>query len=241
MIAGAIPCHESNFNRGRGAEIRFLVLHYTGNNGDTAKGNCVYFSGGKRGASAHFFVDEYYIYQSVKEEDTAWHCGTTSGYKHPACRNKNSIGIELCSRVDAAGNYYIKAETVANAVRLAKHLMAKYSIPVGRILRHYDITGKRCPAPWVNDEMQWRAFLGALEGEEDMTEAQVKALINKMLAETDAAVAAANGKTATWAAEAWNAAKVGGILDGTRPGAPLTRQEAAVVLYRLGLLGEGKK
>lgn len=39
-----------------------------------------------------------------------------------------------------------------------------------------------------------------------------------------------------WAAEEWEAAKKAGILDGTRPHAPLTRQEAAVILERLGLL-----
>lgn len=39
-----------------------------------------------------------------------------------------------------------------------------------------------------------------------------------------------------WASEEWEAAKKAGILDGTRPHAPLTRQEAAVILERLGLL-----
>ena len=36
--------------------------------------------------------------------------------------------------------------------------------------------------------------------------------------------------------EAWRAAKEAGILDGTRPEDPVTRQELAVVLARLGLL-----
>lgn len=39
-----------------------------------------------------------------------------------------------------------------------------------------------------------------------------------------------------WAVEAWEAAKKAGVLDGTRPHDPLTRQEAAVSLERLGLL-----
>ena len=38
-----------------------------------------------------------------------------------------------------------------------------------------------------------------------------------------------------WAEEAWEAAKKAGILDGTRPHDPLTRQELAVVLDKLGL------
>lgn len=41
-----------------------------------------------------------------------------------------------------------------------------------------------------------------------------------------------------WAQEAWAKAAATGIFDGTRPSDPLTRQEAAVVLDRLGLLPE---
>lgn len=40
----------------------------------------------------------------------------------------------------------------------------------------------------------------------------------------------------TWAADAWTLAHYKGILDGTRPRDPVTRQELAVVLERLGLL-----
>lgn len=44
---------------------------------------------------------------------------------------------------------------------------------------------------------------------------------------------------ATWAEEAWEKAKAAGVLDGTRPWEPITRQEMAVVLERLGLLAGG--
>jgi hypothetical protein len=40
-----------------------------------------------------------------------------------------------------------------------------------------------------------------------------------------------------WAAAAWAKAAAAGVLDGTRPRDPLTREEAAVVLDRLKLLG----
>ena len=43
-------------------------------------------------------------------------------------------------------------------------------------------------------------------------------------------------KAAEWADEAWELAYKLGILDGTRPGDPVTRQELGVVLQRLGLL-----
>lgn len=39
-----------------------------------------------------------------------------------------------------------------------------------------------------------------------------------------------------WAAEAWQKAKSNGVMDGTRPADPITRQELAVVLDRLNLI-----
>lgn len=187
MVAGFIQCHQSNHTKGRHQKIQYIVLHYTANDGDTAKGNCNYFSGAERLASAHYFVDEASIRQSVADGDTAWHCGANR-YKHPTCRNDNAIGIEMCSRTDARGEYYIKPETVANAVKLTKMLMAKYGVPASRVLRHYDITGKRCPAPWVNDESQWRAFLAALEGEIEVTKEEAKKVVKDKAGLSDATI-----------------------------------------------------
>lgn len=171
-----IACNTDNYRAGRTQPVRYIVMHYTANNGDTAKNNCDYYHrvGGLQ-ASAHYFVDEHGVMQSVREGDTAWHCGARA-YWHPECRNANSIGIEMCSRKRADGSYYIKPETVANAAALAREIMQRYGIDTGHVLRHYDVTGKRCPMPWVDDPAQWTAFLAMLtpehpneEEEYDMT------------------------------------------------------------------------
>ena len=156
----------SNYSKGRHTTIKYLVLHYTANNGDTALGNCQYFSGANRNASAHYFVDENGVYRSVRDMNVAWHCGSTNGYKHKYCRNTNSIGIEMCSRKDSNGKFYIKEETIANAIELTKFLMEKYDIKVENVIRHYDVTGKICPEPLVRDEKLWLAFKDRLEEEE---------------------------------------------------------------------------
>lgn len=170
-----IACNTDNYRAGRTQPVRYIVMHYTANNGDTARNNCDYYHrvGGLQ-ASAHYFVDEYGVMQSVREGDTAWHCGARA-YWHPECRNGNSIGIEMCSRKRADGSYYILPETVANAAALAREIMQRYGIDTDHVLRHYDVTGKRCPMPWVDDPAQWTAFLAMLtpehqneEEEEDM-------------------------------------------------------------------------
>lgn len=165
-----IACNTDNYRAGRTQPVRYIVMHYTANNGDTARNNCDYYHrvGGLQ-ASAHYFVDEYGAMQSVREDDTAWHCGARA-YWHPECRNSNSIGIEMCSRKRADGSYYIKPETVANAAALAKDIMRRYGIDTDHVLRHYDVTGKRCPMPWVDDPAQWDAFKASLAPEENTVE-----------------------------------------------------------------------
>ena len=66
---------------------------------------------------------------------------------------------------------------------------------------------------------------------EDMTEAEVRTLINTVATE------AAKKTVSGWAAEAFAAATDAGFLDGTQPQAPLTREQFAAVLVRLHFCG----
>ena len=163
-----IECNATNFRRGRnGTAIKYIVVHYTANNGDTAEGNLRYFSSATNlKASAHYFVDEKEVAQSVSDTDTAWHCGGGlqggGGATHyQKCDNSNSIGIELCSRKNAAGNYYFMDKTLENAIEFIKTLMNKYGIDRAHVIRHYDVTGKNCPAPLIAGN-SWSAFLNRL-------------------------------------------------------------------------------
>ena len=168
------PCNPKNYRLHRTKNIKYIVLHFTSNNGDTDEGNGNYFANNDTGdTSAHYFVDEDSVTQSVLDDACAFHCGGKT-YKHPDCRNDNSLGIEMCSDKDADGNYIITAATVENAVELTKNRMDKYGVSIDCVLRHYDVTGKNCPAPWVTDESQWVAFKARLinnemeESEDDM-------------------------------------------------------------------------
>ena len=157
QICGCIQLPE-----GAPGTIKYIVLHYTANDGDTAKGNCNYFQGKNRGASAHYFVDETSVWQSVRDTDTAWSVGgglqSSGGHAfYKICTNSNSISIEMCSK-NREWAYTIPERTVDNAVELTKLLMGKYGIPIDRIIRHYDVNGKICPKPWVEDENQWAQF-----------------------------------------------------------------------------------
>lgn len=159
-------CNAANYKKGRTSPIKYIVIHYTAGNGDTAKNNADYYASAKIEASAHYFVDEgNIIYQSVKDSDTAWSVGGTKVYNHKECRNANSISIELCSRnrngsgkPASDGGWYFKPETVNNALELTRFLMAKYNIPPENVIRHFDVWNKICPAPFVNNPAEWENF-----------------------------------------------------------------------------------
>lgn len=165
-----MPCNPGNYTAKRSSAIRYLVVHYTGAPG-TARNNGAYFaSRGDIGASAHYFVDAQDIVQSVPDSGRAWHCGAAS-YRHPECRNDNSIGVELCCYTNCDGTWYFAPGTVDNAVQLVRSLMAQYNIDIDHVVRHYDVTGKICPEPFVRDASAWAEFkarLTAPETEEDM-------------------------------------------------------------------------
>mgnify|MGYP000547044147 CR=1 FL=1 len=136
-----IPAHSSNYARGRTAPILWIVVHYTANDGDTDTNNAHYFQGAGRGASAHYFVDEDSITQTVRDSDTAWHCGAERGGSYfNGARNANSIGIEMCSDV-VGGRYTITEQTAARTAGLVRSLMDKYNIPLSRVCRHYAAVG----------------------------------------------------------------------------------------------------
>lgn len=178
-IKQGLPCHNSNYSAKRGGNsIKYIVIHYTANNGDTAQNNCKYFNSPNRKASAHYFVGRDGVFQSVQDIHTAWHCGGSS-YKHKYCRNANSIGIEMCSKIDGNGKYYIENSVIDNAIDLTKHLMNKYNIPSSNVIRHYDVTGKACPEPFVRDENLWKNFKSQLEDKAMTNEEKVK--FNKLV------------------------------------------------------------
>ena len=182
-------CNERNYRKGREFAINWICLHFTSGNGDTAQNNADYFAReGGLNASAHYFVDTERIVQSVKDGDTAWHCGRERGDSYyNDCRNANSIGIEMCS-VIRNGVYVIPEATMQNAAKLTRELMAKHHVPVSRVCRHYDVTHKDCPEPWVRNPRLWEKFKTMLTEEvEDMTEQQTRNIVKQEISKAESA------------------------------------------------------
>ncbi len=138
------------------SQIRYLVYHYTGNDGDTAANNATYFQRKIVKASAHYFVDDTTVYLSVPELKIAWSVGgskyanadkTGGGTMYGVITNTNSLSIEMCDTI-RNGVYQASEATLANAAALGRALMEKYGIPIENVYRHFDVTGKHCPSYW---------------------------------------------------------------------------------------------
>ena len=151
-------------------DVRFIVLHYTGNKGDTAKGNATYFkTSNNREAGAHFFVDRSgNTIKSIAMERVAWavggakytDCAKTGGGKlYGKCTNYNSVSIELCDILDKK-----PSEKQIEAIKETIKYIRKYCVNAKYITFHWCVNGKHCPLTMMKPE-QYKPFLKAI-GEE---------------------------------------------------------------------------
>lgn len=132
--------------------VKYIVIHYTGTSA-SAESNCKYFSTGDRQASADFFIDRNGdIYQFNKDMNRyySWHCG--DGHGRNGITNRNSIGIENVS----AGAAFTEKQ-IASLTSVVQTLMKQYSVPADHVVRHYDVSGKLCPAPYI-DSSKWKTL-----------------------------------------------------------------------------------
>lgn len=160
-----IKAHKSCMHGKRNrSSIKYIVIHYTGNKGDTAVGNARYFqkeqNGARNGVGAHFFVGgKGATVKSIPMNQIAWSVGGLysksggAGAYYKKCTNANSVSIELC---DATKGY---TDVQAKAVKKLIKYIKRYCPNAKVIIRHWDVNGKDCPAPMIgkNNKM-WKQF-----------------------------------------------------------------------------------
>ena len=213
--------NSGNYGGSRNAsQIRYLVYHYTGNDGDRAANNAKYFQNNIVKASAHYFVDDTTVWRSVPDLKVAWSVGgskyanadkTGGGTMYGVISNTNSLSIEMCDTI-RNGVYQASEATLANAAALGRTLMEKYGIPIENVYRHFDVTGKHCPSYLVSAQ-KWAEFKKRLE---------VKIMDNTP--------SGAHKEGVEWAI-------ANGILTGNSEGnlmlsQPVTRQQMCTMLHR---------
>lgn len=248
------------FKTGRTIKPKGIMVHSLG----VAQPDPNVFLGlwNKSGAEpcVHALVHRGGVIQTLPWNHRAWHAGSPRNGGISA--NNTHISFEICEPAghtydggtmvgyDVAKNAAYFEAVYGHAADLTATLCETYGLdPLGDVVCHsegfrLDIASNHA------DVMHWfpkhgksmdtfRADVAArMHKEEDaMTQVQFDALFaTAMAAYTDGV----NQKPASpWAAEAWAKAGAQGIFDGTMPQAPMTREQAALVLQRLGLVQEG--
>ncbi|MEK4870723.1 peptidoglycan recognition protein family protein [Niallia sp. FSL W8-1348] len=149
--------------------VKGIVMHWTANPGASDTAHQSFFDGtdggGSRYAGAHIFIDSDSATLIVPLNEVAYHANekstkitklkATASYYVGGNANLNTIGIEMCVEKDGT----IHSETVKRSVDIVASLCKQYNLdPLKDVYRHYDITGKNCPAPWVSDSSKYTKF-----------------------------------------------------------------------------------
>lgn len=165
--------HRSNYgNQRRAADITYIALHYTANDGDSDECNANYFASPRNPkASAHYFVDDDSVTQSVPDKYVAYSvggkkytdCAKTGGGKlYQTATNRNTLNIEMCDTI-RDGTVKAQEATIANTIKLVRKKMQEYNIDIDHVIRHFDVTGKHCPA-YLIDKQAWAEFKARILG-----------------------------------------------------------------------------
>jgi len=142
--------------------VKYIVVHYVGagtSAAGNARNNCIYFGGGYRGASAHYFIDDGGVWEYADPgEFITWHCG--DGHGMYGITNANSIGIEVCQD----GDRPFTATEITYLKQLVTSLMKRYNVPADHVVRHYDASRKECPYYYVKRPAEWEALRKTITG-----------------------------------------------------------------------------
>ena len=145
------------------SSVKAIVIHYTGNDGDTAENNGRYFAScNTRSAGAHFFVGRNgSVVQSIDMARIAWAVGGGQysgggGKYYGPYTNANTVSIELCDIASKDAS----AKQIKAVRRLIKYIR-KQCPNAKKVIRHYDVNGKSCPARYIDDS-KWAELKTAI-------------------------------------------------------------------------------
>ena len=147
-----------NYSKGQVIKPEYIVIHETANTsrGADAQSHWRYWNTNENAqSSVHFVVDDHEVVQLAEFKPGScwrcWHVGDNKGYSN--ITNSNSIGIEIC--VNSDGDF---EKARQNCIELVKWLMSQVGLGVDRVVRHYDASGKHCPATMLDHPELWNDF-----------------------------------------------------------------------------------
>lgn len=144
--------------RNSNEQPEWIVIHYPAMPGANNIKVWHYFHDESHCKSSHYIVDSSGVQKGLDIRYAAYHVGGLSTSKN-GCYNGNAIGVDLCDdksnrrSIKVTDNdWFFRPETLKCASILIARLMRLYHIDIDHVVRHYDVTGKICPRPFVGED-----------------------------------------------------------------------------------------
>ena len=168
-----IMASSRNYTKCSSRTIKYIVIHGTGYVAP-CKNYCLNLKNNKCSGSAHYFVGDGEIRQAIDDNNIAWHVGNPNNcykVKNSDCKNKNSLGIEMCELNKNTGE--VAESTKKLTGELVRYLMKKYNVPSSRVIRHNDVLSKPCPTGFLTDS-KWKVLKEILVNGSDVSHGTFK-------------------------------------------------------------------
>ena len=133
----------------------YVTVHDTANSA-SAVNEVSYMISNSNQTSFHLAVDESNCIQGIPFNRNSWADGDGAN----GTGNRKSINVEICRPTNSNRSLYDKSEE--NAVYVLARLLYAYGLGIDKLKRHYDWSGKNCPAVILN-EKRWESFKGRVQ------------------------------------------------------------------------------
>lgn len=197
---------------------KYITIHETANTsrGANAQAHANLQSNGFS-ASWHWQVDDKQAIQSFPHTVRCWHAGDGRG-----SGNYDSIGIEIC--VNSDGDF---KKAVQNAAKLVSKIMKEEKIPLQNVVQHNKWSGKDCPKNLRNNSkaFRWVDFINTVIMANNVADSKPTPPKEEVTISKPRPVSATHKVAWDWATEKK-------LVNGERPGDPVTREQLATILKR---------
>ena len=143
-----------------------------------------------RCGSAQWIIDQDSATLAIPQNEVAWGCGDRAlpydnGYNGQTKiahdifnyqQNYLTINYEICNNDTIKNSNDDWNMACNNAIEIIAKDMITFNISIFRIYRHYDISGKICPKPFVDNEKAWIDFKNKIINKIN----ELKGIINDM-------------------------------------------------------------
>ena len=130
--------------------VEYITVHDTANRA-SAENEIKYMTTNNLEVSYHLAVDEVQAIQGLPFNRNSWSCGDGSS----GLGNRKGISVEICRPLHEDGFLYEQAEE--NAVYVVARLLHQFRLPIERLKKHQDWSGKMCPNRILGNH-KWENF-----------------------------------------------------------------------------------